>query len=101
MQVEPGSGLRAADLYDPTANVAAGSALVQWLAGQYGMHPGCVAARGRDPDCQRALVLVLAAYNAGPGAVAKWGGVPPYKETIAYVRDVEGYLADFGAAGGG
>jgi soluble lytic murein transglycosylase-like protein len=42
--------------------------------------------RGRYGDDLR---LVLAAYNAGEGAVAKYGSaVPPYPETQAYVRDV-------------
>ena len=48
---------------------------------------------GGDPS------KALAAYNAGPGAVAKYGGVPPYAETQNYVKNVLGYAAEYRGTG--
>ena len=44
------------------------------------------------------LVLVAAAYNAGMGAVERYGGVPPYAETEAYVEKVQALVERYRSA---
>lgn len=74
MQLMPATAahLGVQDRYDPTDNINGG---VKYLAQLLGQFKG---------DTK----LAAAAYNAGPGAVTRYGGVPPYAETQAYVERV-------------
>lgn len=74
MQLIPATAARfgVSDSKDPVQNIKGGIAYLDWLMREF----------ENDP------LMVLAAYNAGEGAVRKNGGVPPYAETRAYVPKV-------------
>jgi soluble lytic murein transglycosylase-like protein len=73
MQLMPqtADALGVTDSYDATQNIRGGTRYLQSLLGRFGK-----------------VELAVAAYNAGPEVVQKYGGVPPYEETRSYVRDV-------------
>ena len=79
MQLMPGTAksLGVKNVFDPYENIMGGAKLLRDNIKSFGSVP-----------------LALAAYNAGPGAVKKYNGVPPYKETQNYVKKIMADLGD-------
>jgi soluble lytic murein transglycosylase-like protein len=76
MQLMPATAAELnADPHDPTQNTEAGARYLRDLLVKYENDPHQVS-------------KAVAAYNAGPGAVDKYKGVPPYRETVDYVNRV-------------
>lgn len=77
MQLLPSTAERmmVTDIFDPRQNILGGARYLRILANTFNGN----------------LELTLAAYNAGEGAVARYGGIPPYAETQNYVAKVTQY----------
>ncbi|MFA6028393.1 MAG: lytic transglycosylase domain-containing protein [Elusimicrobiota bacterium] len=99
MQIMPGTGrdlgVRSVKkLYDPQINVRAGVTYLKDMFEQFS-NVSIEDLSAADPSANESVRAALAAYNAGPHAVEKHQGVPPYRQTRAYVERVLEYYRDF------
>ncbi len=92
MQLMPSTALSlgVSDVNNPMQNLLGGARYLAQLLQQYQVsyHDCLLRPSAAAKMCVDPLVLALAAYNAGPAAVSKYGGIPPYTETRAYVAAV-------------
>ncbi len=89
MQLMPATarrfGVAPQKIYDTVSNLRAGTAYLAWLLDHF------------EGD----LSMALAAYNAGEGTVARYGGVPPFRETRGYLARIFRFLGLDAGAGDG
>lgn len=78
MQLMPATARRfgVSDSFDPVANIHAGTRYLRWLLNKF----------------EGNADLAVAAYNAGEGNVWKYNGVPPFRETVQYIKRVAGHV---------
>jgi hypothetical protein len=92
MQLMPATarGMGVTNVWDPRQNIMGGTRYLQLLAKRYCRTPALGSAdRSASLVCSHEeKVKVLAGYHAGPGAVDKYAGLPPYETTRAYVTAV-------------
>jgi soluble lytic murein transglycosylase-like protein len=99
MQLMPDTArlMGVSDAFDPRQNIMGGCRYLQVLARRF-----CKTASAAGTICTPdEKVKIVAAYHAGPGAVEKYGGIPPYETTHAYVAAVMRRYAELGRAVGG
>jgi soluble lytic murein transglycosylase-like protein len=93
MQLMPATarGMGVTDVWDPRQNIMGGARYLQLLAKRYCRTPAMGSSRDETTGFVCSLdekVKVLAGYHAGPGAVDKYAGMPPYETTRTYVTAV-------------
>ena len=93
MQLMPGTAraMGVTNVWDPRQNIMGGARYLQTLAKRFCRTPALGRGEGGGGAFMCSLdekIKVLAGYHAGPGAVEKYGGLPPYETTRAYVTAV-------------
>jgi soluble lytic murein transglycosylase-like protein len=88
------------DVFDPRQNVMGGARYLQVLARRFCRTPGSDTP-ARFTCSPEEKIKVVAGYHAGPAAVEKYGGIPPYETTRAYVTAVMRRYDQYRLAAGG